>query len=254
MRRGGPQLAVSRLLGRIQIRAGAAGIDGSALDYSGLPINPVLRKRCLEDRGSLKDQPLRAAHHAVDDRAFEQLTPGTDHQPAETGQPAAAMQDAKKPLDILPVCHEQEQVQATGALEPLAGRAVTDAGAGRRADDAAGVGQLWQDRMQHGPKPAAIPYAVCHLWRHSLSVEIQQCKCWLTGAVGDELGRARNQVRCSLAIETGQPRRRGQLNAIRQVRSKAPERDRLVRTQAVDQSGELIEIVATRPDTQSRAT
>src|SRR4051794_13205479 len=118
MRGGGSQVPVAGMLGRVQIGADAPGVDRRAPDDARLPTTAVLPQGPFQDWGTLEHKALRAANHPVDDRAFEELTTGTDHQPAETRKPAAAVQGPKKPLCVLPVFNKDKEVEAARVFEP----------------------------------------------------------------------------------------------------------------------------------------
>jgi hypothetical protein len=108
----GPQLVESGLLDDGERRAGGDGIQRDARDGYGAPTIAVLRQRRHQDWAALKDQTLRGAHHAIDDRALKQLPAGADHAPAHTRQPAAIVQDLQEAHGVGAILHHQINVDA----------------------------------------------------------------------------------------------------------------------------------------------
>jgi hypothetical protein len=78
----------------------------------GLTTRMVLHEGRLEHRSAFKHEPLTRKHHAIDDRAVEQLTAGTDHEPAEFSEPASVVQDVKEALCVAAILRQDIGVLA----------------------------------------------------------------------------------------------------------------------------------------------
>ena len=99
----------------------------------------VLLQRRHQDRPALEHQPLGPAHHAVDDRAFEQCAAGADHHPAEPGQPAALVQRPQEPLAVATVLRRDVDVHPVRPRQRFAGIGARQSGAGGTPRDAGHV-------------------------------------------------------------------------------------------------------------------
>jgi hypothetical protein len=88
----GAQFAQSNLLEDGEWRAGADTVENLSFGCNRSAACLVLGERGVEHRRALKYKAFRRADDAVDDRAFEQLPPGSDHDPTEPGEPAPHVQ------------------------------------------------------------------------------------------------------------------------------------------------------------------
>ena len=96
----GLKLVKSRLLDNRQRRTRRQCVQHHAGNADRAAACLVLLQRRLQDRPALEYKARRLTDHAVDKRTVEQGAAAADHEPAQTLEPAAVVQRAKKSLDV----------------------------------------------------------------------------------------------------------------------------------------------------------
>ena len=91
-------------------------------------------------------------------------------------------------------------------------------------------------------QPARVLKPLGDRWGHSLGVEIHQGQSRPACTVGDEFGCSRDHVRRRRLVQFAEGRRCPKVDAIRQVRPKRAQRNRLVGGKTLEQGGKLVQI------------
>ena len=217
----GLKLVKSRLLDNRQRRTRRQCVQHHAGNTDRAAACLVLLQRRLQDRPALEYKARCLTDHAVDKRTVEQGAAAADHEPAQTLEPAAVVQRAKKSLDVGTVLDHRIDMDAVGAGYHSPGVAARQAGTGRASRQPRHALQYRQHRKQRRPEAAVTLHLGRYGGRHPLGVEIDQGE--RRAAIDDVGGDAGDQVRPRRAVEQhllGRDR-----NLVRQIGAQAAERE-----------------------------
>ena len=102
-------------------RENAARVDGYPRRCYRSTRIEILRKRRLDDRRPLEDEPLRRTYRCVDDRAGQNLARCPNMKPAATLQPKSVAESGERPRDISAIFDEHIDVHPARPGESPAG-------------------------------------------------------------------------------------------------------------------------------------
>ena len=92
-----------------------------ALENLGITFRHILRQRRLDDGCALEAQTLAIGHHAIHQRAVEQLSGAADLVPSQPVLPTTVVEIVEEALDVARILHENVVVNATTTGELRSG-------------------------------------------------------------------------------------------------------------------------------------
>ena len=121
--------------------------------------------------------------------------PGSaDHQPSESGEPAAGMQRLQEALDVGAVLHRDVDVHPVRAGQPRSGVRPEETRTRRASHDPGGGLQRRHHRDQCRPVAATLRHCGGDVARHAVGVEIEQRQRGQSFAVDDVGAGARDGI------------------------------------------------------------